>query len=104
MDLKRVFIANLRKFRNNRGISQMKLAELCDTSLNYIGEIEIGRRFPSLPLIEKISQALDVEPFRFFMTEPDALPQDLNELVNFLANLTDKAKLTLINRISMPRL
>jgi transcriptional regulator with XRE-family HTH domain len=104
MDLKRVFIANLRKFRNAKGISQMKLAELCDTSLNYIGEIEIGRRFPSLPLIEKISQALNVEPFRFFMPEPNVLPQELDEVVNFLVNLTDAAKLTIINRITVPRL
>jgi transcriptional regulator with XRE-family HTH domain len=64
----------LGKFRNMKGISQMKPAELCGASLNYIGEIEIGRRFPSLPLIGKMSRELEIEPFRFFMTQRDAWP------------------------------
>ena len=58
MDLKQVFIHNLRKFRNNKDISQAKLAELCETTTNYIGSIEIGLRFPSLKLIVKIGKAL----------------------------------------------
>jgi transcriptional regulator with XRE-family HTH domain len=45
----------------------MKLAELCGTATNYIGEIEIGRRFPSLKSIEKIGRVLEIEPYRFFI-------------------------------------
>jgi transcriptional regulator with XRE-family HTH domain len=100
MDLKRIFIANLRKFRAEKGISQMKLAELCDTATNYIGEIEIGRRFPSLPLIEKIGRALAVEPYRFFMEEPDSASPALEEAVALLSTLSDKTRLNIINRIS----
>jgi transcriptional regulator with XRE-family HTH domain len=80
MDLKRIFITNLRKFRNERGISQMRLAELRGTATNYIGEIEIGRRFPSLSLIEKIGAALDMAPHRFFMEEPAAGVSSLDDL------------------------
>jgi transcriptional regulator with XRE-family HTH domain len=103
MDLKTVFIQNLRRYRNSKEISQMKLAELCDTSANYIGEIEIGRRFPSLKLIERIGAALGVEPYRFFMEEqPDGLGERqvrADEPLLF-AQLPDKIKLSLIHQIS----
>jgi transcriptional regulator with XRE-family HTH domain len=102
MDLKQIFIANLRKFRNKKGISQMKLAEFCNTATNYIGEIEIGRRFPSLPLIEKIGRALEVEPYRFFMEEPDSPGPGLEEAIVVLSKLSAKTRLIIINRISSP--
>jgi transcriptional regulator with XRE-family HTH domain len=102
MDLKQIFIVNLKKFRAKKGISQMKLAEMCDTATNYIGEIEIGRRFPSLKLIEKISQALEVEPYRFFLEETDKTYHELDDLINILTKLPDNIKLNFINRISAP--
>jgi transcriptional regulator with XRE-family HTH domain len=66
MTLKSVFIHNLKVFREKEGLSQMKLAEYCNTSPGYIGEIEIGRKFPSTEMIEKIAYVLRVEPYLFF--------------------------------------
>jgi transcriptional regulator with XRE-family HTH domain len=102
MDLKQIFIFNLRRFRNERGISQFRLAELCDPTLNYIGEIEIGRRFPSLKLIERIGRALQVEPYRFFIDVSGAGTEGLEETIGFLAKLPDPMKLRVIHRISVP--
>ena len=67
MDLKRVFIRNLKEFRKKEGFSQMRLAEYCDTSSSYIGEIEIGRKFPSIEMVEKIASALRIEPYHLFV-------------------------------------
>jgi transcriptional regulator with XRE-family HTH domain len=100
MGLKQVFIRNLRKFRNTRGFSQMKLAELCDTEQNYIGEIEIGRRFPSLKLIEKIGKALNIEPYRFFIDEAQDYKTELDEMVYLISKLPDQQRLSIINMIS----
>jgi transcriptional regulator with XRE-family HTH domain len=102
MDLKQIFISNMRKFRNIREFSQTKLAELCGTTTNYIGEIEIGRRFPSLKLIEKIGQVLGVEPYRFFIDESDKTANELEETIHLLSKLPDKLRLHVINRISGP--
>jgi len=44
----------------------MKLAEHCNTATSYIGDIEIGRRFPSVDMIEKIAFVLRIEPYLFF--------------------------------------
>jgi transcriptional regulator with XRE-family HTH domain len=102
MDLKQIFIFNLRRFRNERGISQFRLAELCDTATSYIGEIEIGRRFPSLKLIERIGRALQVEPYRFFIEASGNGAEGLEETIGFLEKLPDPMKLRVIHRISVP--
>ena len=80
----------------------MKLAELCNTSPNYIAEIEIGRRFPSLKLIEKIGQALNVEPYRLFIEETEKHQNEADEIVKLLSKLPDQQRLNVINRISSP--
>jgi transcriptional regulator with XRE-family HTH domain len=69
--LKQIFIHNLREFRKKEGLSQMRLAEYCDTATSYIGDIEIGRRFPSIDMIEKIADALRIEPYHFFKNETE---------------------------------
>lgn len=103
MDLKQTFTLNLRKFRGSKGFSQMKLAELCETTTNYIGQIEIGRRFPSLKLIEKIGRVLEVEPYRFFIGEAGGKHESgLDETVNFLARLPGETRMNIIHKISMP--
>ncbi|MDR2509873.1 MAG: helix-turn-helix domain-containing protein [Spirochaetaceae bacterium] len=70
MSLQETFILNLKKHRKQRGISQMALAELCDSSANYIGEIEMGRRIPSFEKIEKIAAALGIAPPELFCALP----------------------------------
>ena len=49
----------------------MKLAEYCSTATSYIGDIEIGRRFPSIEMIEKIASVLRIEPYHFFINRID---------------------------------
>jgi transcriptional regulator with XRE-family HTH domain len=56
-----------------RGVSQMALAELCDTSGNYIGEIEMGRRIPSFEKIEKMASALQIASYQLFLEESNEI-------------------------------
>ncbi|MDR1971847.1 MAG: helix-turn-helix transcriptional regulator [Treponema sp.] len=79
MSLKGDFVRNLKRFRKTSKISQMKLAQLCDTDVSYIGQIEMGKRFPSVKLIEKMAAALNVEPYWLFMSELDPHYDDLAE-------------------------
>ena len=69
MELREIFISNMKRYRKDKGISQMSLAELCNTSTSYIGEIEIGRKFPSVEMIQKIAAALNIQPFQLFIQE-----------------------------------
>jgi transcriptional regulator with XRE-family HTH domain len=87
MTLKQIFIRNLKEFRKKEGFSQMKLAEYCDTAPSYIGDIEIGRRFPSMELIEKMAAILRIEPYQFFKNQADnGLNPDTENLFPRLPN------------------
>jgi transcriptional regulator with XRE-family HTH domain len=66
MTLKQIFISNLKKKRKEQGISQMILSGMCDTTSNYIGQIEMGRRIPSFEKIEKIAAALGIPSYELF--------------------------------------
>jgi len=69
MDLERLFIQNLKKWRKIIGLSQKKLAEKCNVAHAYIRQIECGNRYPSFALIGKISDALEIEPYQLFYDE-----------------------------------
>ncbi|MDR0455695.1 MAG: helix-turn-helix transcriptional regulator [Treponema sp.] len=71
MTLKQVFIRNLKEFRKKEGFSQQRLAELCDTAPTYIAQIETGRKFPSMDMIEKMANVLRIEPYHFLRNPND---------------------------------
>ncbi len=71
-------------------MSQMRLAELCETSTSYIGEIEIAKKFPSVEMIEKIARALSVRPFQLFQDDPNFI---------FVADEDHKKKRALVEKI-----
>jgi len=66
MTFQELFITNLKDFRRARKISQAKLAEICESSQAYIAEIEVGKKFPSPDMIEKIASALEIESYCLF--------------------------------------
>ena len=95
MSLRDIFIKNLKKFRKEKSYSQMKLAEKCDTSTSYIGEIEIGRKFPSIEMIESICQALEIKPYQLFLEEDDYIikkisPERTDNLIKSLQTIIEK--------------
>lgn len=79
MDLRSVFIANIKKYRKEQNLSQMNLAEKVGTSTSYLGEIEIGKKFPSIEMIQKIADALNIPPFKLFMTDLDVYKKCLSK-------------------------
>ncbi|MDR2661449.1 MAG: helix-turn-helix domain-containing protein [Treponema sp.] len=64
--MERLVIDNIKRIRKEKGISQEKLAEACNTATSYIGLMEIYRNIPKLSTIERIARALDVDPLVFF--------------------------------------
>ena len=47
----------------------MQLAEYCGISTGYIAEIETGKKFPSIGVIEKIAVILKIEPYMLFKNQ-----------------------------------
>jgi len=56
----------VRRLRHERGLSQEELSFRCGRSLNYMSEIETGKRNPSLDTIAAICAALEVTLAEFF--------------------------------------
>lgn len=57
---------NMKIHRKRLGLSQAALAERAETAPNYIALIEVGKNFPSLPMLEKIAAALEVDALDLF--------------------------------------
>ena len=49
-------ISSLRK---QKGLTQLRLALLCETTQSYISDLEVGRRNPSLVILKRIADALN---------------------------------------------
>jgi transcriptional regulator with XRE-family HTH domain len=100
MTLQEIFILNLKNFRRKRGISQMALAELCDTSGNYIGEIEMGRRIPSFEKIERIASSLQIDSYQLFIEETSGIYKDQElEIKDYLNELPIGVKKEIVSHI-----
>jgi transcriptional regulator with XRE-family HTH domain len=52
--------SNLRRHRRNAGLSQERLAELCDLHRTEIGLLERGERSPRLDTLVTIARGLDL--------------------------------------------
>jgi len=51
------------------GVSQKTLAERCNAAHSYIRQIESGTGHPSFAFIEKLANALNIEPYKLFYDE-----------------------------------
>jgi transcriptional regulator with XRE-family HTH domain len=67
-DLRKLLANNIKKFRKIRGYSQEMLAEKAKTSTTHIGMIEIGKKFPSPKMLERIAVALGIDTPELFTT------------------------------------
>lgn len=56
----RLFAANMKRLRKERGLTQEKLAELADLHINYVSSCERGERNISIRNIAKMALALGV--------------------------------------------
>ncbi len=51
---------------------------------HHVCEIEIGRKFPSIGILQKLADALRVKPYQLFFDAKDKTDFDKNEAVNSL--------------------
>lgn len=67
MDILNVFGTNLRKYRNELGVSQEKFAEMCGLHRTYISDVERFQRSIALENVQKIADALNIETYKLFI-------------------------------------
>ena len=69
MDIVRVFGNNVRKYRMALGLSQEAFADKCGLHRTYISAVECFRRSIAIENIQRIANALEIEPYKLFMED-----------------------------------
>jgi transcriptional regulator with XRE-family HTH domain len=73
-DLQRAVGRNLRAYRQQRGLSQEAFADLVGVHRTYMGGLERGERNLTLRSVERIAQAITVDPLELFQSHDRTSP------------------------------
>ena len=71
MDIVKVFGSNVRKYRSALGLSQEAFAERCGLHRTYISAIECYRRSIALENIQRVADALGIEPYKLLVEKTE---------------------------------
>jgi transcriptional regulator with XRE-family HTH domain len=66
MDLRQRFATNLRRIRNDRGVSQEGLAHDAGVDRAYLSRVERAVTYVGLEIVGKLAEVLEVDPIEFF--------------------------------------
>jgi transcriptional regulator with XRE-family HTH domain len=64
MGWEKVVGLNIRRLRLERGLSQEEVAHRVGIDTSYFGQIERGRRNPTIGVLGRVAEALDVQLVR----------------------------------------
>src|SRR5271157_3927945 len=76
MNIKRILGENIKKYRKMVGLTQDQLAEKLEVGPKHLSNIEIGRKFVTAELLEKLSSILKVSPSSLFYTTTSSRNDD----------------------------
>lgn len=68
-DLRKRFGLMVSAQRKRSGLTQEKLAELANISVDMVSKIEVGASGARFPVIEKLAATLGVDPAEFFSSD-----------------------------------
>jgi transcriptional regulator with XRE-family HTH domain len=83
--IKEIFAHNLKEKRRKCGFTQTQLAEQVEISTHHIGMLEIARNYPTLELVERIADTLDIEIYELFI-DPLSSNEEVERLYQTVAN------------------
>jgi transcriptional regulator with XRE-family HTH domain len=81
-ELRAIFGKNVRIYRNRRKWSQADLAENANISINFLGDIERGKKWPHPETLTKLADALEIRVFELFMEDDNELNPKTKNLMN----------------------
>lgn len=100
-EIKSLFGQNVRFLRNKRNLSQMQLADKADVTFNFINDIENGKKWISPATLSKLSAALDIPPYQFFVSvQPSISEQGTDKnLAMFSADVLNQINAVMQNTL-----
>ena len=83
MNSKQILSMNLKYYRKMLGLSQEKFAEVLGSNLVYLNQIENCRRKPTIDMLDKISNNLNLYNPKLNITSALLLTYDKSHKTNF---------------------
>lgn len=79
-DIKKKLGNRIKFIRKQRGLTQEQLSEIVGIGTPNISYIECGKFAPAIDTLQKIANALKVEPFELYKFDTKTAPEIKNEL------------------------
>lgn len=76
MDMRQIVGRNIRKYRQQRDLTQDQFAELSGFPQNYVSDLERGRRNPTVVTLWHLAEALGVAPMELLRPEEGSSSDD----------------------------
>ncbi len=99
MNNKKLLGKRIKAIRKTRGLTQEKLSEMIDIEPSSLSGIESGRFYPSLHVLEKIANVLEVELIDFFKYSTINIPENIDEEIGKIINKQNKENKELIYKL-----
>jgi len=93
------FGKRIRDKRNSIGMSQETLAEKCEVSSSYMGLVERGERKPSLEIVVRIANTLDVTPGYLLFDSIEQRRSDDKDMIVGMLNDFDNEQIKMAYQI-----
>jgi transcriptional regulator with XRE-family HTH domain len=94
----------IQELRKKKALSQEQVAERADINTNYLSRIECGKENPTLDMLIKLSNALEVEMWEIFdfghVTERKALKESLQAFLKTADEPTLRLALKIIRAVA----
>ena len=89
-DVEKIAIAQVKKLRLAKGMTQEKLAERADLTAEAVTRVERGVRMPTLRTLGKLAHGLGVSPSSLLETKELPAPTMSRHLAQIVAKLDDE--------------
>ena len=99
MNNKKLLGRRIKEIRKSFGLTQEKFSELIAIETSSLSGIESGRFFPSLHVLEKMSNALEIPLVEFFKFVEVPLPEDMPKEISNLVSAMSKEEQKTIYKI-----
>ena len=90
-NIKSLFGRRIKEYRKKLNLTQAKLAELVNVDDKHISCIESGKNFPSADLIDRLANALKIEPkdlFEYYhLQDSKDLKKDIIYMLDALSDI-----------------
>ncbi|SRR6266568_7517699 len=95
-----LFAKRVRRLRKATRLSLEKAAERAEITGNFWGDVERGKKVPSLDTIVAMAKGLNVAPNTLLMLEREEDPRDLRRRIESLLDKCDPQQLELVHRVT----